>query len=142
MIERGRRLTHFLRVSPRSAARTSPSTLTWIDMDLRKSFSKPFKKLKHRLMEGNRRPDGRPGREDNREGREADVEGSEVSQMNSRLHSEVEDVVESRPGWEETSNDVKGKNVERVDSSSSPPSISQGGESGSTQTTHYFNFYL
>ena len=111
-------------------------------MDFRKTFSKPLKKLKHRLTEGNRKPDGRSGREDNGEGRETDVEVTEASQMSSRLHSEVEDMMESRRGREETSNDVKGKKFGRVDSLTSPPSISQGGESGGTQTTRYFGFCL
>ena len=112
-------------------------------MDLRKSFSKPFRKLKHRLTKGNRKPGGGSGRDDNREGRETDVEGSEASQMNSRLHSEVEDVVESRPGLEENSDGVKGKEVDQVDSSTSPPPIAHGGESWGTQFTRYFsNFCL
>ena len=111
-------------------------------MDLRKSLSKPFKKLKHRLTKGNRKRDGGSGREDSREGRETDVEGSEASQMSSRLHSEVGDMIESRPGREETSNDVKGKKFDRVVSLTSSPSISHGGESGGTQTTRYFDFCL
>ena len=112
-------------------------------MDFRKSFSKPFKKLKNRLTEGNRKPDGKSGREDNREGRETDVGGSEASQMNSRLHSEVEAVVESRPGLEENSDGIKGKEVDQVDTSTSPPPIAHGGESGSTQIALYFsNFCL
>ena len=108
-------------------------------MDFRKSFSKPLKKLKHRLTKGNRKPGGGSEREDNREGRETDVEGSEASQRNSHLHSEVEDVVESRPGPEENSDGVKGKEVDQVDSSTSPPPIAHGGESGGTQTTRYFS---
>ena len=112
-------------------------------MDFRKSFSKPFKKLKHRLTKGNRKPDGKSGREDNREGRETDVEGSEASQRNSRLHSEVEDVVEIRPGLEENLDGVKGKEFDQVDSSTSPPPIAHGGGSGGTQITRYFsNFCL
>ena len=111
-------------------------------MDFQKSLSKPFKKLKHRLTKGNRKRDGGSGREDDLKGRATDVERSEASQMNSRLHSEVEDVVESQPGREENSDDVKGKEVGWVDSSTSPPSISHAGESGSTQTTRYFDSCL
>ena len=102
-------------------------------MDLRKSLSKPFKKLKHRLAEGNRKRDGRSGSENDREGRETDIEESEASQRNSRLHSEVEDVVESRPNQEGDSTHVKGKRIAQVDSSASA-SISPGVESESMQT--------
>ena len=124
-------------------ATSPPPTPTYTDMDFRKSFSKPFEKLKHRLTEGNRKPDGRSGREDNGEGRETDVEVTEASQMGSRLHSEVGDMVESRPGREETSNDVKGKKFDWVDSLISPPSISwHDGESGGTQTARCFDFCL
>ena len=123
-------------------ATSLPSTPTYTDMDFRKSFSKPFKKLKHRLTEGNRRPDGRSRRDDNKEGRGTNVEGGEADRRNSGLHSEVESVVESRPDREENSNDVGGKDVERVNSSTSSPSIPHGGASGSTQTPCYFNPYL
>ena len=112
-------------------------------MDLRKSFSKPFKKLKQRLTEGSRKRDGRSGRENNKEGTpESDAEGSEASRRNSRLQSDVEDVVEGGPSREGNPGDIKGKKVDRVDSSTSPPSASHGGESESMQTACYFNFCL
>jgi hypothetical protein len=92
-------------------------------MDFRKSFSKPFKKLKHRLAEGSsRKRDVRSGSENDREGGEVGVEGSEASQRNSRLHSEVGDMVESGPRRE--GDDVEGKKVGRVDPPTSTPSIS------------------
>ena len=105
------------------------------DMDLRKSFSKPLKKLKHRLTEGNRNRDGRSRKENDREKREADVGGGEASQRDSRLHLDVEDVVEGGPSRAGNPDDVEGKEVGRVDLPVSTPSISHGGESGSMQTT-------
>lgn len=99
-----------------------------IDMDFRKSLSKPFKKLKHRLAEGSRKRDGRSGSENDRDGRETNVEGSEAGQTNSRLHSEVEDVVDSGLNQEGGSKDVKEKKVGQVGSSASTPPISPGVE--------------
>ena len=71
-------------------------------MDFRRSFSKPFKRLKGKLPGGSRKRDGRSGGEDGRKGREADVDESEANQRNSYLHSEVEvdDTVESGPSRE------------------------------------------
>ena len=137
--EGGRRIFRALRPDQPPAA-SSQSTPTYTAMYARKSFSKPFKKLKHRFTEGSRKQDGRSGRDDDREGRETDVGGNEAGQRNSRLRSEVEDVVGSRPGREENSNDVEGKRIDQVDSATSPPSTSHGMESGSAHTARYFNF--
>ena len=73
-------------------------------MDFRKSFSKPFKRLKDKLPGGSRKRDGRFGSEDGRSRREADVEGSEASQRNSHLHSEVDvgGAVDSGPSRDES----------------------------------------
>jgi hypothetical protein len=68
-------------------------------MDSRNPFSRGFRKLKHKLAGSHRERDGRSS-ENDRGGRQTDVEGSETSQMNSRLHSEVEGVVESGPSRE------------------------------------------
>ena len=95
-------------------------------MDSRNPFSKGLKKLKHKLAEGSRKLDPRPERENDREKREADVERGGASQRNSHLHSEVEDVVESRPSREE--NDVDGKEVGQIDPPASAPSILHIGE--------------
>ena len=84
-------------------------------MDFRKSFSKPFKKLKDKLPGGSRKRDGRSGSEDGRNRREADVEGSEARQRNSHLHSEVDvgGAVNSGPSREESN--VDGKKPALVD---------------------------
>jgi hypothetical protein len=59
-------------------------------MDLRKTFSKPFKKAKQKLAEVGRKRDGRSGSDNNRGGREADAEGNEASKRSSHLHLGVE----------------------------------------------------
>ena len=99
-------------------------------MDLRKSLSKPFKKLKHRLAEGRRKRDRGSEGEDDREGREADARASETSQRSSHLHPEVEDAVESGPSRERDS--VKGEEVGQVNPPISTPSILHHGEPGDT----------
>jgi hypothetical protein len=83
------------------------------NMDSRNPFSKGFKRLKRKLAGSSRKRDGRSGSENVQDGREADIEGGEASQWNSRLHLEVEDVVESGPSRE--GNDVDGEEVGRVD---------------------------
>jgi hypothetical protein len=98
-------------------------------MDLRKSFSKPFKKAKQKLAEVGRKRDRKPGSESNRQGREPDVEGSEASQRNSRLYLEAEDVVESGPSQE--GDDVDWEKVGRVDPAVSALSIPHSGEPSS-----------
>ena len=133
IIERGRRV-----LPPATSSQSSHPHRYCIDMNLRKILSKPFKpfkKLKHRFRGGSRKRDGRSGSENDREGRDADIEGSEAGQRNSRLQSEVEDVVDSGPNQEGVSNDVEGKKVGQVDSSASTPPISPGEEPESTQTT-------
>jgi hypothetical protein len=99
-------------------------------MDLRKSLSKPFKKLKHRLAEGHRKRDRGSRGEDDREGRGTDARGSETSQRSSHLHPEVEDVVESGPSREREC--VEGEEVGQVNPPISTPSILHGGQPGST----------
>ena len=89
----------FSRLPPHSH-RDRPST----SMDLRKSFLRPFKKAKQKLTGSRRKRDGGSESETDRGGREVDVERSETSQMNSRPHSGVEDVVES--GLSRERNDV------------------------------------
>ena len=65
-------------------------------MSFRRSFSKPFKKLKGKLRGGSSERDGRSGSEDSRrgsedskKGRKADIKGGVIGQRNSYLHSEV-----------------------------------------------------
>lgn len=69
------------------------------DMDLRKSFLKPFKKLKDKLPGDRHKRDGRSGGGNDRKGGEADIEGS-GSRSGLYLHSELgfESAVESEPG--------------------------------------------
>ena len=69
-----------------------PST----SMSFRRSFSKPFKKLKGKLRGGSSERDGRSGSEDSRrgsedsrKGRKADIKGGVIGQRNPYLHSEV-----------------------------------------------------
>ena len=90
-------------------------------MDLRDSISKPFKKLKHRFKEHNRKRKDGSGSESNREGREHDAEESEAGQS-SHLRQEIEDAAESRPSREEKGG--KGKEVVQADPPTSTPSIS------------------
>jgi hypothetical protein len=94
-------------------------------MDLRKSFLKPFKKVKQKLTGDHYKQAGRFENENDVEGREADVEGSEVGQRDSRLHPGVKDV-ESGPSRE----GISGKEVGQVDPPISTLSISHGGEPG------------
>jgi hypothetical protein len=95
-------------------------------MGLRKSFLKPFEKVKQTLTGGRRKVDERSGGENDQEGGKAQVGGGEASQRNSHLHSEVEDVMEMRPS--RGGNDVDREKVGQVDSPSSIPSISHGRE--------------
>jgi hypothetical protein len=90
-------------------------------MDLRNSFLKPFKKAKQKLKGSRRKRDGGSEGETDRGGKEADAGGSEVSQRNSHLHSEAEDVVESEPIPE--GSDISGDGVGRVGPPPSTPSI-------------------
>ena len=105
-----------------------------IDMDLRKSFSKPFKRLKDKLRGESRKRDGRSGSEDSRSGRGSDgVERSGGSQRNSHLHSEVDvgGAVDSGPSREESN--VDGENPALVDANplAATSSIPHIGEPGS-----------
>jgi len=109
-------------------------------MDFRKSFSKPFKKLKDKLPGVSRKRDGRSESElDRGKGKEADVEGSEASQTNSYLHLEgsVEGAVESGPHPEERNVDWKGVTLVDVNPPTSAPSISAIGEPGSRRNTSF-----
>lgn len=58
-------------------------------MDLRKSFSKPFRRLKDKLPGGSRKQDRRSGNEDGRKGSDANIDGSEAIQRKLYPHSEV-----------------------------------------------------
>ena len=87
-------------------------------MNFRKSFSKPFKKLKDKLPGGSRKEDGS---EDGRKGSEAGLKGDKVSQRNPYLRSEVsvEGTVQSAEG-----SNVGGKKDDLVDAdppTSTPP---------------------
>jgi hypothetical protein len=97
-------------------------------MDLRKSFLKPFKKVKQKFTGGRDKSAGRSGNENDVEGRETDVEGSEAGQKDNPLHPGVEDV-ESGPSRER--DDVGGREVGQVDPPTFTPSISHGGEPNS-----------
>lgn len=99
------------------------------DMDSRNPFSRGFKKLKHKLMGGNRKRGGRSGNENDQGGREADVEASEASQRSSRLHPEVEGV---ESGSSREGNDVDGNEVGRFDPPTSTHSISHSEDPNST----------
>jgi len=94
------------------------------DMDFRKSFLKPFKKLKGKLPGGSRQRDGRSGSEDGRNGRDVSVKGGGASQRNPYLHS-VEGAVEGGPNREGTN--VDGGEVVLVDVNppTSAPLVSQ-----------------
>ena len=99
-------------------------------MDFRKSFSKPFKKLKSKLPGGNPKRDGGSGSEGGSKGRRDNLEGSEVSQRSSYLRSEVSigDVVEGGPSAEGSNIDSKKVTLVDVDPPTSVPSISHIGE--------------
>ena len=94
-------------------------------MDLRKSFLKPFKKLKSKLPGSRRKRDGKSGSETEGRGGKSDVEGSEASQMNSLIGSEVDvrSAVESGPSRERDATLVD-------DPPTSTPSISRSGKPG------------
>lgn len=112
-------------------------------MDLGKSFSRRFKKVKNRLTGGNRKRSERSGSKDGREQRSprgSDVEGSEASRRNSHQRSEVEDAAKS--GSNRKGDDVDGKKVGRVDPPTSTSSTQRGGESDSMQTICYFSCHL
>jgi len=105
-------------------------------MDFRKSFSKPFKKLKGKFPGGNRKRDGRSGGENDR--KETEIEGGEVGQRNSYPHSEVD--IEGAVGIEgvvgdghsQEGSDVGGGNARVDEPPASLPSISRCGEPDST----------
>jgi len=105
---------------PRSPSLATIYTDKNTQMDFRKSFSKPFKKLKGKLPGGSRKLDGRSGSEDSRSGRELDdVEGGKASHRSSYLRSEVNVVgaVESGPSREGIN--IDGKKATLVDAN--PP---------------------
>ena len=101
-------------------------------MDLRKSFLKPFKRLKDKLPGDRRRRGGRSGERNDGEGGETDIETSEASQRNSYLDPEVDIgvVVESGPSRE--GNHVDGEEVAPVDDppTSTAPLILRSGKPG------------
>jgi len=92
-----------------------------IIMNLRDSVSKPFKKLKYRLVEGIRKRKEGSRSDSHREEGETDVEESEADQS-FHLHSETESVAKTRPSREE--NDGEGGSAVQVNPPTSPPSIS------------------
>jgi len=97
-------------------------------MDFRKTFSKPFKKLKDKLPGGDSKRDGRSWSKDG--SRAANDEGSEVGQKNSHPHLGVVigGAVESGPSRE--GNNIDGKKVAliNVNPPTPIPSISHIGE--------------
>ena len=100
-------------------------------MDLRKSFLKPFKKLKDKLPSDRRKRDGRSWGGNDGKGVEIGVEGSEASQRNSFMEPEgdVGSAAERGPGRE--GNNVDGKEIALVDDPPvSAPSISLSGGLG------------
>ena len=99
-------------------------------MDFRKSFSKPFKRLKGKLRGGSRQCDGRSESEDSRKGSEVDVKGGEASRRNSYLHSEVSVVgaMERGPSLEGVNVDGKKTALVNADLPGSAPLISSIGE--------------
>ena len=95
-------------------------------MDLRKSLSKPFKKLKDKLPGGGRKRDGGSGSENRRKAEEADFEGSEASRRNSYLHSEVDIKGVAESGPSQDGNNASGEGAALVDDPpASTPPISQ-----------------
>ena len=103
-------------------------------MDFRKSFSKPFKKLKDKLPGGSRKRDGRSvSEEDGRKGGDGDVRGNETNQGDAHLDSEVSAgrVVGSGPGRE--GSNIDGNKLAFVDADplASTLSISRIGEPNS-----------
>ena len=103
-------------------------------MDLRNTFSKPFKKLRDKFPGGRRKRDGRSGSEDSRKQGQADVSGGEASQRSSYLHPEVsvKAAVESGPSGEGGNIGGKGAALIEVDPPTSTPSISNVEEPDST----------
>ena len=100
-------------------------------MDLRKSFLKPFKKLKSKLPGDRRKQDGKSGGRNDGKGGEIAVEGGEASQKNSFVDSEVDvmSAVESGPSRER--DNVDGRDATLVDDPpTSTPSISRSGKPG------------
>jgi len=98
-------------------------------MDFRKSFSKPFKKLKDGFPRGSRKRDGRSEGGDSRKGSKVDVIGGEASQSNSDLHPEVTvGTVESGPSREGTNVDGKKTALVDADPPTPAPAISHIGE--------------
>jgi hypothetical protein len=95
----------------------------------RRSFLKPFEKVKQKLAGVVRKRNRKSGSEDGREGREPDVGGTEVNQRNSCLHSDAEGVVEGGPGRE--GNDVDKEEVGQIDPLTSTPSILHSGQPNS-----------
>jgi len=94
-------------------------------MDFRKSFSKPFKKLKDKLLRGSHKRDGRSGGEDSRRGSEVDVKEGEASHRNTFLHSEVSIKGAAKSGPSREESDVNGKKAALInaDPPTSAPSI-------------------
>jgi len=100
-------------------------------MDFRKFLSKPFKKLKGKLLRGSHRCDERSGNKDSRKGREVDdVGGREANQRNSYLYPgvSIEGAVESGPSREGTNVDGTKAILVDVDHPTSAPSILRIGE--------------
>jgi len=100
-------------------------------MDLRKSFLKPFRKLKDKLLGDRRKRDGRSRSETEGKGGKSEVEGSEASQRSSSMHPDIdiEDAMESGPIGE--GSNVDGKGATPVDDPpTSTPSISRSGKPG------------
>ena len=99
-------------------------------MDFRKSFSKPFKKLKNKLPGGNRKQDRGFESEDANKGREANAKGSEFGQESSYPRSEVGVGGAVEGEFSAEGSNVDGKKATLIDDDppTSTPSISYIGE--------------
>ena len=102
-------------------------------MDFRKSFSKPFKKLKDKFPGSSHKQDGRSGSEDSRKGGGADIEGGGTGQQNPYLNSEF-DVGGTTSGPSQEGSNTGGKKAAlvNIDPPVSAPSISRIRELDST----------
>jgi len=101
-------------------------------MDFRKSFSKPFRKLKDKLPGSSRKRGSRSGSEDSRKGREDNIKGGGVGQRNSYLNL-VFGVGSTMSGPSQEGSNADRKKAVPVDINppAPPPSISHIGEPNS-----------
>ena len=118
------------------------------NMGFRRSFLRPFKKLKGKLWDGSSERDGggrsgsedsRRGGEDRREGRNTDVKGGGIGQRNLYLHSGVGVGGTMGGGPSAEGNGFNGKKVALSDATppTSTPSISHIGKPDSMRTISF-----